>query len=60
MDQGFRAVGLAVPSDFSSAAVQRFGIRVAEFELDMLTVALELSIVLRLMLSSDRPRAQPQ
>ena len=26
MDQGFRAGGLAVPSDFPSAAMQRFGI----------------------------------
>src|SRR6266576_7326749 len=41
MDQGFRAGGLAVPSDFSSAAMQRFGIRVAEFELDMLAVRLD-------------------
>ena len=41
MDQGFRAVGLAVPSDFSSAAVQRFGIRVAEFELDMFAVCFD-------------------
>jgi len=41
MDQGFRAGGLAVPSDFSSAAMQRFGIGVAEFELDMLAVCLD-------------------
>ena len=30
-----------MPSDFSSAAIQRFGIRVAEFELDMLAVRLD-------------------
>src|SRR6266853_4602568 len=41
MDQGFRAGGLAVPSDFPSTAMQRFGIRVAEFELDMLAVRLD-------------------
>ena len=41
MDQGFRAGGLAVPSDFSSVAMQRFGIRVAEFELDVLTMCLD-------------------
>ena len=29
-----------MPSDFPSAAMQRFGIRVTEFELDMLAVAL--------------------
>ena len=30
-----------MPSDFPSAAMQRIGIRVAEFELDMLAVALD-------------------
>ena len=30
-----------MPSDFSSVAMQRFGIRVAEFELDMLAVAFD-------------------
>jgi hypothetical protein len=39
--QGFGAGGLAVPTDFSSAAPQSFGIRVAKFELDMLAVALD-------------------
>ena len=39
--QGVVAGRLAVPGDFPSAAMQRFGIRVAEFELDMLTVALD-------------------
>src|SRR5438477_9367716 len=39
--QGFGAGGLAVPSDFPSAAMQCFSIRVAEFELDMLTVCLD-------------------
>ena len=39
--QGFGAGGLAVPTDFSSAAPQRFGIRVAKFELDMLAVCLD-------------------
>lgn len=38
--QGFDAGGLAVPGDFSSAATQRFGIRVAKLELDMLAVCL--------------------
>src|SRR5207237_9008389 len=41
MDQGFRAGGLAVPSDFSSVAMQRFGIWVAEVELDVLTLCLD-------------------
>jgi hypothetical protein len=39
--QGFGAGGLAVPTDFSSAAPQRFGIRVAKFELDMLAMCLD-------------------
>ena len=39
--QGFGAGGLAVPRDFPSAAMQRFGIRVAEFELDVLAVCLD-------------------
>ena len=30
-----------MPSDFSSVAMQRFGIRVAEFELDVLTMCLD-------------------
>src|SRR4029077_6410695 len=38
---GFGAGGLAVPGDFASAAMQRFGIRVTEFELDMLAVCLD-------------------
>ena len=41
MDQGFRAAGLGVPSDFSSAAMQRFGMGVAELELDMLAMCLD-------------------
>jgi len=39
--QGLGAGGLAVPGDFPSAAMQRFGIRVAEFELDVLAVCLD-------------------
>src|SRR5437879_168365 len=38
--RGFVAGRLAVPGDFASAATQRLGIGVAEFELDMLAVAL--------------------
>jgi hypothetical protein len=41
--QGFDAGGLAVPSNFPSGTMQRFGIRVAEFELDMRAVALDRS-----------------
>src|SRR6059058_4157609 len=39
--QGFSAGGLAVPSHFSSAAMQRLGIGEAEFQLDVLAVCLD-------------------
>jgi hypothetical protein len=39
--RGFVAGGLAVPGDFPSAAMQRFGIRVAEFELNVLAVCFD-------------------